>query len=459
MPRSTTRFPGRMLHADWRSDGPAAALLLLAVALVWPYSLTGPFQFDDWNVIVDAPAVHSLTAWWQSMPGIRPLLKLSYALNWSRPDLAAGFHLVNLIIHAINGLLVWRLLLHWPQLGRQTAWWVALMFIVHPAQTEAVTYISGRSMSLMALFWLTAALCWVNGRRGAAVAFFLAALATRETAWSLPFVLIVWRRAEGLGWRESARQLWPLWVALGVSVLGLLWLPQYQRMLIHALTIRGPLDNLALQVHGVSYLLIEPLLLLQNNIDPTLPLRARFDFGWWSGLLAIVAIGAVGVRWLAQRPAFGLALCWPLLLLLPTNGLIARLDLASDRHLYLALIGPAALLCHGIASCCADRIMARACAGLALVCAVFTGLRIHDYRSESALWEATRIDSPTKARVWNNLGVAYLVEGRPDLARAALSHALTLDPGFMRAQLNLERAEHALGPSGDPAVTATLKNQ
>lgn len=445
--------------AEGRPAWLAPALSWFAVLVVWPYSLAGPFQFDDWNVIVDQPAVHSLAAWWQAMPGMRPLLKLSYALNWSGPGSAASFHLVNLLIHAANVGLVWRLLLRWPQLDRRAAWWAALIFAVHPVQTEAVTYIAGRSMSLMALFWLAAALAWLHGRRAGAAMLFVAALATRETAWSLPFVLLVWQVAQGLAWRESARRLWPLWLTLALAAGLILTLPAYQRTLANALATRDPLGNLALQVHALTYLLVDPLLLLRNNIDPDLPSAARFDFGWWSGLLVLVVWLALAGRWLSRRPALGLALCWPLLSLLPTNGAIARLDPASERHLYLALLGPAVLVCHGLAIAVSRRSLVRVGSALCLALAVATLLRIHDYRSESALWEATARRSPDKPRVWNNLGYAYLVEGRPELARAALDRALALDPDDLRARLNRERAERALTESGDAAVAAALENQ
>lgn len=436
----------------------AGALLLLAVLLVWPWSLGGPFQFDDWNVIVEQPAVHSLASWWASMPGIRPLLKLCYALNWQLWPGAASFHALNVLLHAANVWLVWRLLAAWPQLDSRAAWWVALIFALHPAQTEAITYISGRSMALMALFWLSAAGCWLGRRRGLAVSCFLAAMAVRETAWSLPFVLLVWQRAQGTGWRAAARALWPLWLALAGAALLVLGQPAYQRMLADALASRGPLANLALQVEALRYLLVEPLLLLRNNIDPELPAAARFDVAWWLGFGAILGAAALGVRWLSRRPAPGLALLWPLLLLLPTNGLIARSDPAAERHLYLALLGPAILLVSGI-GWLGGRRANLVLLGLAVLLGAATLLRIRDYRSESALWEATRLASPNKPRVWNNLGYAYLTEGRPADAIPALRRALELSPGFLRAELNLERAQAALARSGDAAVAAPLENQ
>ena len=60
-------------------------LVVLAVGMAYANALQASFQFDDWDVIVRDPRVQSFTAWWASMPGMRPILKLSYALNGTAP--------------------------------------------------------------------------------------------------------------------------------------------------------------------------------------------------------------------------------------------------------------------------------------------------------------------------------------------------------------------------------------
>lgn len=129
------------------------AVLLPAVALAYANALVAGFQFDDFNIIVDNPAVHTLSAWWAGMPGIRPLLKLSYTLNWLADPHPIGFHAVNVLLHLLNVALVWRLTAHLP--GRdghehgperlRARVLTTLLFALHPIQTEAVTYVSGRS--------------------------------------------------------------------------------------------------------------------------------------------------------------------------------------------------------------------------------------------------------------------------------------------------------------------------
>jgi hypothetical protein len=86
----------------------AALLLLLAVCVAYANALWGVFQFDDYNVIVSNPRVHSWAAWWADTGhGIRPLLKLTYTLDWTLGLGETGFHLTNVFIHLCNVYLVW----------------------------------------------------------------------------------------------------------------------------------------------------------------------------------------------------------------------------------------------------------------------------------------------------------------------------------------------------------------
>ena len=130
------------------------------------------------------------------------------------------------------------------------------------------------------------------------------------------------------------------------------------------------------------------------------------------------------------------ALLWFFLHLLPTNSLLPRNDVANDRQLYLALIGPAAMLAVSLVEWRRRYWREIVMAALLIVLAAATMTRNRDYRSEIALWEATARTSPNKARVWNNLGYAYQLAGRHESALARTSSALTLAPAYDRARIN-----------------------
>lgn len=445
-----------------------------AAALAYLNALEAAFQFDDYRVIVDNPKAHGLDAWWAAMPGIRPLLKLSYALNWSVSPAAFGFHAVNVLLHLANVALVWRLSAHFPLpsawqggRGERVRLVATLLFALHPIQTEAVTYVSGRSMSLMALFGLAALLAWLEAARqprppvwrGLSLALFAAAVATKEVALVLPLALLLIPFPG-----PAARPIRPALVLGGLlaGLLGLLWLLGYGYLLTTPPP-RGLAANLASETHALAYLIGQLFRPHALNIDPDLP-----EFAGWATLPALeaaVLAGLAAYAWHARRrhPWLFFGLAWWLLLLLPTHSLIPRADLASERHVYLAALGLYWIAGVALASLPALRPTPRwvgLVAGLAFSGMAMTALRNADYRDEISLWRATAARSPGKARVWNNLGYAHALAGQSGPARAAYRQALRLDPRHDRAARNLLALERGAMPrpstAGHPPVPVTV---
>lgn len=454
------------------SDRAGLLALLTLTAVVWGRQLGSPFQYDDWNVIVASPAVHSLAAWCESMPGIRPLLRLSYALDYALAarltdgpqsgDFVKFFHATNLVLHLTNVVLVWSLLRRWPGFSRRPigVWLAAAVFALHPVQGEVAIYVSGRAMSLMGFFLLISVHCWLRAvatggdsrvgriRWGAglpspagwgSLAGFAAAIAVRETAVVFPFLLWFWRRAageQGNGGGTAARRLWPYWVVAALALIAMLALPRYRALLDFSLGLRSPVEQLGVQIDALAHLWIRTLLLLQTSIDPV-PASWRNGVAVWIFVIGLLMSAVAGFRLLRRAPAWGLALLWPWVFLLPVYSVIPRLDPVADRHWYLALLGPAVLLAAAVGRLRppATAFVTVAVAG-ALALAGVT--RAADFSSESALWRDATRQSPGSARIWNNLGYARAAEGDRVGAMAAYARALELDPGYRRAAVNLE---------------------
>lgn len=444
-----------------------AALLCAAVLAAYFNAFAGSFQFDDYNVIVHNPAVHSIGAWFDSMPGIRPLLKLSYTLNWIAGPGTFGFHLVNVTVHAANAVLVYLLLqaLRRPHAaGDLVPFLAALMFALHPVQTEAVTYICGRSTSLMALFYLGALLAYVRaadaasprGMGAVSLLLFGCALLTKEAAATLPLAL--WlvdaldrRREPGLHAAFARHRGY--WLVLAIGLATAAASPTYRQLLMTSLSARGIADNLLSQVNAVWYLAGQLLFPWRLNADPDLPLLTR-----WSPLLvaqaaALAALLWFGFRGLRRRAWAGFAVLWFFLHLLPTNSVLPRLDIANDRQLYLASIGAfmvAALALQALIAGARRRWLVNAVVGALLLGLGYTTIqRNQTYGSGIAFWQDAAAKSPGKARVFNNLGFAYQQDGRLDEAEAAYRRALELDPAHVRAYWNLERLRDARTQPGD----------
>lgn len=192
---------------------PILVFLLLAVlgGIVYSHTFSVPFHFDDRPNIVHNPRVKDLTHF-SDFSGTRYVGYFTFALNYHFGGLQVfGYHLVNLAIHVFSAFLVYCLVSY---LGRQapngastsfrgTALAAALLFVCHPVQTQAVTYIVQRFASLVALFYLVAVVCYLKWRLGALgrwqrwcwyVAALLStalAMKTKENSFTLPLVIVV----------------------------------------------------------------------------------------------------------------------------------------------------------------------------------------------------------------------------------------------------------------------------
>lgn len=394
------------------------------MAAAYANAIAASFQFDDWNVIVDRAQVHSIAAWWGSMPGMRPLLKLSYALTYSMSSGPILFHLENVAIHAVNACLVFALLAKRTTRGIALA--TALIFALHPVQTEAVTYVCGRSSSMSALFvLLTLSVLTVSSWLSPAL--FLCAIMVKETA-VMAIVPMLWLRRGLLG-------LLVLVGAAGVALLS----PTYRHLLSVSVRTRGIGTNLMTQANAVVYLMGQLVRFDRLNADPALPVVEAWGAVTAISALLVIALIAIAFALVRKHPDLAGAILWFFLWLAPTNSLLPRLDVANDRQLYLALAGPAYLLARGAAA--VARTRARRIAVLSVACVTLgtaTHLRNRVYADEITFWGDVTAKSTWNARGFNNLGYALALKHRDTEADAAFVRALELDPGYVRAAVNLK---------------------
>lgn len=437
----------------------------LAALAAYANGLQGSFQFDDYNVIVMEPRVHSFSAWAANLMegGIRPLLKASYLLNWSiAPNAPFGFHLFNLLLHAANAILVFflarslarRYAPAWGESAEPFALAVALLFALHPLQSEAVTYISGRSVSLAAFFYLAALLAyieWAGTERGIRLAsplLFICAVATRETALTLPVALLLYEALapDRAGWRIIFKRQAAHWGILAALAAVVLTNKNYLYLIRYAFDLRSAAESFFSQIHGVAHVLSHFVLLDGLNIDPDLRTVTAPSPSTLLLAALLVAPPVAAVFAARKNPLFGFGVFWFYLQLLPANSFIPRTDIANERHLYLPMIG----LCIAAGVLTMQyrerwRQNRRAVlAGFALLLcllAAFTARRNRAYASEIALWEDTVKKSPLKARPHNNLGYAYYLAGRREEAEREYRVALERNPDFFKARRNLWRLE------------------
>ena len=429
-----------------------AASLVVAVYLP---ALSASFQFDDWQVVLGDPRVASIAAWWESMPGMRALVKLTYALNHALGAQVESFRALNIVLHACNTAMVFVLVrglsrrLRTADAGGagMVAAVTALIFALHPVQTESVTYIAARSNLIAAFFSLLGLLAWQRGRQKQqawpwwllSALCYVAALAGKETAAVLPLVMLLCLAAERSFTRRDLLFPAALVLLLG-ALLALLWpwLP-YDYLLRTSLETRGPLQNLLTQTEGVGWLVGQLWRWDLLNADPMLAPVVTFTTGTALRAGVLIAALAAGVLSLRRLPALGFGILWFFLWLAPTNSLLARLDVANDRQLYLALVGPGWCVAHLFLQLRARAWMATLLFAIVLAAGTWTRNRV--YQTETGFWQDVTAKSPHNARAWNNLGMSLAAACDSFGAAEAFRQASHLAPVDALPQVNLALLE------------------
>ncbi|HXA52066.1 MAG TPA: tetratricopeptide repeat protein [Candidatus Acidoferrum sp.] len=427
----------------------AAALILF----FWAYSpvLHAPFLFDDTKQIF-ALASGSQSLWvWIHTP-IRPLLQATYWFNnqLSHDD-TYTYHVVNLVIHAVTAALVWLILLRlaeWsgmePRLRKILAAFGGILFLLHPAQTESVAYIAGRSESFSGM-WSAAAIAAFLYRKHVKISWLetalvfllaLAAMLSKEQAVVLfaVFALTDFWWNPGFSGKGIAGN-WRLYVPMVAGAIGAVAL---LAKLILGIGTGGSAgfgmkeftwyQYLFTQFRGIWVYIAHFVLPVNLNVDWDFGIsRTLFDKGAIVGLIGLVglAVAAWILRERFRLAAYGYFLF--LLLLAPTSSILPIKDAVADRRLYLPMIG---LLC--IAIDLASRlkierkVLAAVCAVIALAAAAGTYARAEVWSDPVTLWADTAKKSPDKSRVRFQLGFAYYQQQRYDLAVPEFEKAASL---------------------------------
>jgi len=428
-------------------------LLAILLLLAYGHTFNFPFQFDDYNVIVDEPKVHSLSAWWQSMPGMRPLLKLSYALNWQLEQAPRFFRTFNLLCHFIASILVWRLsamllpmllndVLYINRIGILTA----VLFALHPAHTEVVSYISSRSTGLMSLFCMASLICWVKFNSEnfknkvylmVSMMFWLLAVLVKEPAIILPAVamLITW-----FCFPQHMRfyKIKYLYLIAAPIAAYLIFISQYQRLVEQAFDVSVLKNQLLWQPVAHFHYLTHTLFGLHLNVDYSMNTPTIIYSVAYSIVLLVLIFLAFWFR--KSHSLFSFCMFWWFICLVPSNSIIPRLDLINDRQIYLASFAPILFASVHVVNLAesVQKIKFMLPAALILLALSAAWFRNLDYETEVTLWQSSLQQQANNSRAWNNLGYAYLQANKKHEAKNAFENALKLDRNNYKAFYNLK---------------------
>jgi tetratricopeptide (TPR) repeat protein len=461
-------------HTKAASRGWMAPSLIVATgAVVYLNSFNGQMIFDDVELANDL-SIRTLWPPWHSMLSAenvaRPLVGLSFAVNYAISGLEVwSYHLVNLSIHLLAGLLLFgvvRRTLETPRLidrfGKAAAGLalaIALIWVAHPLQTESVTYIIQRAEAMVGCFYLLTLYCVIRGNQSArparwyvaAVGGCLAGMATKPVMVTAPLIVLAWELIFGeVSFKGLLRRKWALYLGLAST-----WL-------VLALTVVASspkIESAGFNLKGITpwaYLRSEFAALLQYLKLALWPYDLCLDYNWRPAsaigqilpyAIPIVALAASTVWMLKRKPEIGFLGLWFFLILAPTSSVMPLLDIVVEHRMYLplaAVIAIAVLALYRVVQRMRDRNVAAPSwllpAALAIVISWLGSLTIERnvyYGNKVIMWADVVRKQPNNPRAQSNLGL-YLYEiGDADSAVEHLEKALELSPKMPDAHNNI----------------------
>jgi tetratricopeptide (TPR) repeat protein len=449
-----------------------AALLLSVTLVIYIPAMKAGFIWDDDSYLLNNQNLLSLNGLWNiwfstTSPQYYPLVFTTFWIEQHLWGLApAGYHIVNVLLHVSNSLLLWAIL---RKLNIRYAFLGGLLFAIHPVQVESVAWVTERKNVLSAFFYFLAALSFLKyeekgARRHylASLALFIPALLSKTVTCSLPVALLVvrWMRGEKINLRYLLR-LAPFFLAgLAMGLVTIWW----------ELNIVGAKGNEWDLTHLERLLLPGRVALfyVQKLIYPT---GLVFIYPKWGVSAADIIQWAYPVALIAMLTALFLfrktigrgplaAALFFLVTLFPALGFFNiypfQYSYVADHFQYLASAGIFALAAGAVSKLVPVGALKKPveAAGIVVLIALLGALTLRQagiYKDLETLWTDTIKRNPGAFMAHTNLGVLRYSEGRYEEAMVHFTDTLRLKPDAAAAHYNIALILYNQGRTDDAA--------
>ncbi len=440
----------------WKSRGAAAALIALLTVVVYLPALTAGFVFDDSQNVTANQSLRTLEGLkriWIDPQASFQYYPLTYTSFWIEYHLwglhPAGYHAVNILLHALNALLIGLLL---GRLGVPGAWLAALLFALHPVHVQSVAWVSERKNVLSGFFYLSSLLTYLRFVEGAkprgrfyglALGLFVCALLSKTSAVSMPLavLLILWwkqKRVRG----QDGLALVPF--VLAGAALGLLtaWVevrysgaqgPEWQLSWLERCLVAGRV----VWFYAGKLLWPHPLMVAY----PRWPINTAV---WWQYLFPCAAGAVILALWwwrqrLGKAPLVAVVFFVATLVPIPAFISVAFMNYSyvADHWQYLPSIGLIALAGACVGNLQGRTVRTTVSVMAAVVLSALSWRHCEVFHDEETLFTDNLVYNPQSWLAHCNLGVALAGLGRLQEAMGHFEQALQLKPDYAEAHNTL----------------------
>jgi tetratricopeptide (TPR) repeat protein len=452
----------RRAHSSTALQGIALALI---ACIVYVPALGNGFVWNDDSFLTENPLIHAadgLRRFWAGTepPDYFPLTSTTLWLEWRVFGLhAAGYHAINVMLHAASCVLLWRVL---TRVRVPAAWLAAAIFAVHPVNVESVAWITERKNTLSMLLYLVSVLAYLRFDETEAsdrsrwrwyagsLAAFALALTAKTSTVVLPVVLlglVLWRRRRIT--RADLARVAPHFALAAAMGLVTVWFQTHRAITTHVVREDGLLSRAAIAGRAVWFYAWKAL--VPANLCFVYP---RWPTGatTWSSFLPLLALVIAFAACSVFRASWGRACAFALgnyvIALLPALGFVGiyfmRYSLVSDHWQHIAMTVASAsiavLLVHVLRALSLERALPAVATVLLATYAVASWRLQAAYRDVESLWVDTLAKNPSAWIAHNNLGDELLASGRTAEAVTHFRAALEIVPDDVDIRANLAKA-------------------
>jgi len=466
----------------------AVCLIVIAVLLAYSNSFSGPFIYDDLAVVIDNPTIRPSSPQ-NNQVGLnnaaahvafsRPVTNWTFAFNYALGGLNPfGYHVFNVLMHLCSSLLVFgiirRTLLskpleeRWGNDALLLSLAIALLWAVHPLQTNAIDYITQRLESLAGFFYLATLYCLIRGHNpknstrwlsiGVLAAFL--GMGSKETMVTAPVVLLLYDRTFlAGGFKEALTKRAGFYVGLVLAWVFLVILLINGHNGSIGVNGRGGISNtwsyaatqLGVVLHYLKLTVWPNPLILDNYWPVANTLNAIL----WPGLAVALMAGLTFRGFIKNRP-WAMVGLWFFIILSPSSSFVPIMDeYVNEYRMYLPVLAPITLIALGLlmglrrllakyqsskmgdSDQMTNGIFVTLVIPVAIALGITTYERNKDYSNAIRIWSDNVEKTPSNPRARNNLAFALFQEDRAQEAINEVGKAIELKPNFVDAYSSL----------------------